>query len=141
MRGARSTTWRRRPVTTPPSRPLPTRRCRSTQTKTLAIEKVASVPGGTADVTGEVISYTMTVTSAGSNAAIAGVVVDDMFTDDLAPVLDGGFNVGDLDDDGLLDVGRELDLHGEPRRDAGRVRRGPSHREHGDGDRHGCDAG
>ena len=75
------------------------------QTKTLAIEKVASVPGGTADVTGEVISYTMTVTSAGSNAAIAGVVVDDMFTDDLAPVLDGGFNVGDLDDDGLLDVG------------------------------------
>ncbi len=39
------------------------------------------------------------------NAAIANVVVDDPFTTNEAPVLIGAFNVGDTDQDGLLDVG------------------------------------
>ena len=39
------------------------------------------------------------------NAAIAGVVVSDPFTTNEAPVLVGAFNVGDADQDNLLDVG------------------------------------
>ena len=38
------------------------------------------------------------------NAAIADVVVDDPFTTNEAPVLSGTFNVGDTDQDNLLDV-------------------------------------
>ena len=52
---------------------------------------------------GETISYTLAVTNQG-NAAIANVVVDDPFTTNEAPVLNGGFNVGDTDQDNLLDV-------------------------------------
>ena len=74
------------------------------QSKILHIEKDATVPGGTADVAGETISYTLAVTNQG-NAAIANVVVDDPFTTNEAPVLNGAFNVGDLDQDGQLDVG------------------------------------
>ncbi len=75
-----------------------------TQNKILHIEKDASVPGGTADVAGETINYTLAVTNPG-NAAIANVVVDDPFTTNEAPVLCRRFNVGDTDQDGLLDVG------------------------------------
>src|SRR5262245_24810603 len=46
----------------------------------------------------------MAVTNTG-NAAIADVTVTDAFTTDEAPVLSGGFNVGDIDQDNLLDVG------------------------------------
>ena len=53
---------------------------------------------------GETISYTLAVTNQG-NAAIAGVVVSDPFTTNEAPVLNGAFNVGDTDQDNLLDVG------------------------------------
>jgi hypothetical protein len=92
----------------------------------LHIEKDATVPGGTANVAGETISYTLAVTNKSqrdndhdrcdddddhgkhrghqSNAAIANVVVDDPFTTNEAPVLVGGFNVGDLDKDNKLDV-------------------------------------
>ena len=49
------------------------------------------------------INYTLAVTNQG-NAAIAGVVVDDPFTTNEAPVLIGGFNAGDTDQDNLLDV-------------------------------------
>src|SRR6185369_13524349 len=73
------------------------------QSKILHIEKDATVPGGTADVLGETISYTLAVTNQG-NAAIANVVVDDPFTTNEAPVLSGGFNAGDTDKDNLLDV-------------------------------------
>ena len=73
------------------------------QSKILHIEKDATVPGGTADVVGETINYTLAVTNQG-NAAIAGVVVSDPFTTNEAPVLDGAFNVGDTDQDNLLDV-------------------------------------
>ena len=74
------------------------------QSKILHIEKDATVPGGTADAAGEMISYTLAVTNPG-NAAMAGVVVTDPFTTDEAPVLIGGFNTGDTDQDSLLDVG------------------------------------
>ena len=74
------------------------------QSKILHIEKDATVPGGTADVTGETINYTLAVTNQG-NAAIANVVVDDPFTTNEAPVLSGAFNIGDTDQDNLLDVG------------------------------------
>ena len=74
------------------------------QSKILHIEKDATVPGGTANATGDVINYTMAVTNTG-NAAIADVVVDDPFTTNEAPVLVGAFNVGDTDQDNLLEVG------------------------------------
>ena len=73
------------------------------QSKILHIEKDATVPDGTANLTGETISYTLAVTNQG-NAAIAGVVVNDPFTTNEAPVLIGAFNVGDTDQDNLLDV-------------------------------------
>ena len=73
------------------------------QSKILHIEKDATVADGTANSTSDVINYTLAVTNQG-NAAIAGVVVDDPFTTNEAPVLVGGFNVGDTDQDNLLDV-------------------------------------
>ena len=74
------------------------------QSKILHIEKDATVADGTANSTSDVINYTLAVTNQG-NAAIAGVVVDDPFTTNEAPVLIGGFNAGDTDQDNLLDVG------------------------------------
>ena len=74
------------------------------QSKILHIEKDATVADGTANSTSDVISYTLAVTNQG-NAAIAGVVVSDPFTTNEAPVLAAGFNVGDTDQDNLLDVG------------------------------------
>src|SRR5262245_21956207 len=68
----------------------------------LHIEKTADV--ASVDSTDNVIHYTMVVTNTG-NAPIAGVVVDDPLTTNEAPVLSGGFNVGDIDQDDLLDVG------------------------------------
>src|SRR4029079_9350126 len=73
------------------------------QSKILHLEKDATVADGTADSTSDVINYTLAVTNAG-NAAIANVAVDDPFTTNEAPVLSGGFNAGDLDQDNLLDV-------------------------------------
>ena len=73
------------------------------QSKILHIEKDATVADGTANSTGDVINYTLAVTNTG-NAAIADVVVDDPFTTNEAPVLVGAFNVGDTDQDNLLDV-------------------------------------
>jgi len=77
--------------------------------RALHIEKDATVPGGTADFCGEVISYTMAVThAAGSNAPIANVMLTDELTFDEAPVLvtfnNQRYNTGDTDHDNLLDV-------------------------------------
>ena len=103
------------------------------QNKVLHIEKDASVPGGTANVVGEMISYTLAVTNTG-NAAIANVVVSDPFTTDEAPVSVGGFNSGDTRPGQPARRERDLALHGEPRGDAGRARLRRRHRQHGDGD-------
>ena len=110
------------------------------QSKVLHIEKDATVPGGTADVAGETISYTLAVTNPG-NAAIAGVVVNDPFTTNEAPVLNGAFNVGDTDQDNLLDVTETWQYTASHHGDAGRAGRRDGHRQHGDGDRHRGDPG
>ena len=69
---------------------------------------------------GEVVSWTIDVGNAG-NAAVSNVTVTDPLAPNVAPVLVGGFNSGDTDADTLLDVGRDLALHGEPHGDAGRA--------------------
>jgi uncharacterized repeat protein (TIGR01451 family) len=70
----------------------------------LHIEKLATVADGSADKVGELINYTMAVTNVG-NAAISNVQVNDPFTSNEAPVLNGLFNAGDTNKDGLLNVG------------------------------------
>ena len=110
------------------------------QSKILHHEKDATVADGTANSTGDVINYTLAVTNQG-NAAIANVVVDDPFTTNEAPVLVGGFNVGDTDQDNLLDVSETWQLHGQPSGDAGRAGRRDGHRQHGDGERRRGDPG
>src|SRR5215212_4377995 len=82
----------------------------------VTLAKAASVPGGTADGAGEVISYTIGVTNDG-NSAQADPVVSDPSVSDLAAVLNlaapvltpslggDGFYVGDTDHDGILDAG------------------------------------
>ena len=70
----------------------------------VTLVKDATVPGGTADAAGEVISYTIDVTNDG-NMTLTDPVVSDPFVSDLAPVTAGGFNSGDADHDGKLDVG------------------------------------
>lgn len=70
----------------------------------LVLEKTATVPGGTADVAGEVISYAISIHNDG-NVTLTNPMVSDPSATGLAQVLSGGFNVGDLDHDGKLDVG------------------------------------
>ena len=70
----------------------------------LTLVKTATVPGGTADAAGEVIEYDITITNDG-NMTLTGVDVTDPSVSDLAAVVSGSFNVGDLDTDGKLDLG------------------------------------
>jgi uncharacterized repeat protein (TIGR01451 family) len=69
----------------------------------LNVTKDASVPGGTANLAGEVVSYTISVANTG-NVALTGVTVTDPFVSNLAPVLSSGFNSGDIDHDNILDT-------------------------------------
>ena len=92
------------------------------QSKILHLEKDASVPGGTADVAGETISYTLAVTNTG-NAAIAGVVVDDPFTTNEAPVLSRQLQCRRPRPGQSAGCQRDLAVHGQPSGDAGRARR------------------
>ena len=98
------------------------------------------MPGGTADVVGETISYTLAVTNQG-NAAIAGVVVTDPFMTNEAPVLNGAFNVGDTDQDNLLDVSETWQYTASHQVTQAELDAGTAHRQHGDGDRHRGDPG
>jgi uncharacterized repeat protein (TIGR01451 family) len=70
----------------------------------ILLTKTATVPGGTADTAGEVISYAITFGNGGA-VPLTGVTISDPSVSDLAPVLSGGFNVGDTDADGQLDPG------------------------------------
>ena len=69
----------------------------------VTLEKTASVPGGSADA-GEVISYAITIENDG-NMTLTNPVVSDPSVSDLAAVMSGSFNAGDLDTDGIFDVG------------------------------------
>jgi uncharacterized repeat protein (TIGR01451 family) len=69
------------------------------QNPSLNITKDASVPGGTADVAGEVISYTIGVQNTG-NQTLTGVTVSDPFISNLTRIAD---TTGD--NDNLLEVG------------------------------------
>jgi hypothetical protein len=69
------------------------------------LEKDATVPGGSADSAGEVISYTLAVSNPGE-VALTGIVITDPYADagSIQAVLSGGFNVGDTDQDNQLDL-------------------------------------
>ena len=62
----------------------------------LNITKDASVPGGTADAAGEVISYTIAVQNTG-NQTLTGVTVNDPFISNLQLVTDAASADGELD--------------------------------------------
>jgi|GEM_PF-4846210 len=74
------------------------------QNPLVVLDKTATVPGGTADTVGEVISYAITIQNTG-NVTLTNPVVSDPSVGDLAQVQSAGFNVGDLDQDAKLDVG------------------------------------
>jgi len=66
------------------------------QKPSLNIIKEATVPGGTADTAGEVISYTIAVQNTG-NQTLTGVTVADPFISDLTLVADAASGDGELD--------------------------------------------
>ena len=88
-----------------------TRRSRSTQTPSLNIIKTADVVS--VDVAGDVISYTITVQNTGNTTLTGVTVTDDLAT--TAPTLVSG------DTDGQpARCWRDVDVHGDVHRDAGR---------------------
>ena len=70
----------------------------------MTVHKTATVPGGTANVAGEVISYAITVANVG-NTNLTGITVTDPSVSNLAAVLSGGFNIGDTNHDNQLSAG------------------------------------
>src|ERR1041385_130918 len=74
------------------------------QSPHVTLDKTATVPGGTADTAGEVISYTINVANDG-NMSLTGVSVSDPSVTDLAAVMSGSFNAGDTNQDGQLSIG------------------------------------
>jgi uncharacterized repeat protein (TIGR01451 family) len=76
-------------------------------TNALAISKTVSIPTqdhGTADRAGEVLSYTIHVDNVG-NTTLTHLSVTDPAASGLAPVVSGGFNVGDTNHDGVFSPG------------------------------------
>ncbi len=76
-------------------------------TNALAISKTVSIPTqdhGTADRTGEVLSYTIHVDNVG-NTTLNHLTVTDPAASGLAAVLSGGFNVGDTNHNGAFNPG------------------------------------
>ena len=69
------------------------------------------------------------------------MVVNDPFTTNEAPVLSGAFNVGDTDQDNLLDVGETWQYTASHTVTQAELDAGRQHRQHGDGDRHRGDPG
>src|SRR5262249_1789345 len=70
----------------------------------VTLVKDATVSGGVADAAGDVINYAIDITNDG-NTTLTDPVVSDPFVSNLAAVTSGGFNSGDADHDGKLDVG------------------------------------
>jgi len=70
----------------------------------MVVHKTASVPGGTANAVGEVISYDITVGNVG-NTDLTGITVTDPSVTNLAPVLSSGFNIVDTNHDNVLTPG------------------------------------
>jgi uncharacterized repeat protein (TIGR01451 family) len=72
----------------------------------VTLTKVATLSDGdtVADAAGEVIGYTIALTNDG-NMDLTNPTVSDPSVSDLAPVLAGGFNAGDTNQDGELSVG------------------------------------
>ena len=85
------------------------------QSKILHIEKDATVADGTANSTSDVINYTLAVTNQG-NAAIAGVVVDDPFTTNEAPVAGRRLQCRRHRPGQSAGCQRDLAVHGQPSR-------------------------
>ncbi|HEX8665748.1 MAG TPA: hypothetical protein VF744_17160 [Beijerinckiaceae bacterium] len=79
-------------------------RTKGSTTQALVATKTAAVPGGTADTVGETIDYSITVANVG-NANMTGITVTDPGVSNLAAVTSGGFNVGDVNLDGILNAG------------------------------------
>src|ERR1041385_7185859 len=77
---------------------------RAGPTRAMTVHKDASVPGGTADHAGEVISYAITVANVG-DVNLTGITVTDPSVSNLAPVVSGGFNAGDTNHDNQLSTG------------------------------------
>ena len=88
------------------------------QSKILHIEKDASVPGGTADVAGETISYTLAVTNQG-NAAIANVVVRRSVHDQRGAGSERRLQCRRHRPGQSAGCRRDLAVHGQPHGDAG----------------------
>src|SRR5204862_174603 len=74
------------------------------QDPALSIVKDGTIPGGSANVVGEVVSWTINV-SIGGDDACDTVTVTDALSPNVATDLVGAFNSGDTDQDGRLDVG------------------------------------
>src|ERR1044072_6875107 len=70
----------------------------------MTVHKTATVPGGTADTAGEVISYNITVANVG-NTNLTGITASDPSVSNLAAVTVPGFNVGDTTLDNKLSTG------------------------------------
>ena len=70
----------------------------------MTVHKTATVPGGTANAVGEVVSYSITVANVG-DVNLTGITVTDPSVSNLAPTLSGGFNAGDTNHDNQLSTG------------------------------------
>ena len=95
----------------------------------VTLVKTATVPGGTADAAGEVIDYTINVTNDG-NMTLTGVDVTDPSVSDLAAVVSGSFNAGDVDSDGKLDLGETWQYTASHTVTQAEIDAGGTHRQH-----------
>ena len=109
----------------------------SGNTATFLLNKTASVPGGTADVAGEVISYSITLSNVG-NIGLTGVTVIDPLLQGPHGTLSGP--TGDFEREWRARCQRGLDLHrhlhGPAVRPRQQRRRRRHDRQHGDGRHH-----
>lgn len=80
-------------------------------TTSFVVHKAATVPGGTADTVGEVISYAVSVDNVG-NTNLHNLTVTDPNASNFAPVLSGGYNAGDTNHNNVFDAGESWQYTG-----------------------------